>query len=237
MQNEIDALLSLKRPTGNHLTDAFGIHRHWGNGGWNPDKEYSPVHLGTADYSAHPAAAVSAPGSGLVYGEFVDGPVGSCTSFRPRLADGSITTRILVYLIHCEPTASNWEPVEAGQAITHHAGHGIGAPHLHVEVVMTPDLARSLQHQGLLSRHAVTREWLAFRARSSGLNDRRVLERVNDRLRAWGVTALYHDAIVLRGPLPRYKRSQYSDVGRGLTWVVDLNAIQAAAGSGKQWAA
>lgn len=237
MQHEIDALLALKRPTQNLITDAFGVHRHWGNGGWSPDAGYSPVHLGTADYSARPDRGIVAPGAGMVYGESVDGPVGSCTSFRPRLADGTISTQILVYLIHCEPTASRWESVEAGQTITHHAGHGIGAPHLHFEVVVTPDLAKSLQHHGLLSRHAVTREWIAFRARSIGLNDHRVLENVEQRLRSWCVTALYHDAIVLRGPLPRYKRSQYSEVGRGLTWVVDLNAIQAAAGSGAQWAA
>ena len=237
MQNEIDALLALKRPTTNRMTDAFGVHRDWGGSGWLPVSEYSPVHLGTADYSARTDPDIVAPGPGMVYGEMVDGPVGSCTSFRPRLSGGDISKDILIYLIHCEPTVSRWAPVEEGEVITRNAGHGIGAPHLHFEVAVTPELAKALQHQGLLSHHAVTREWLSFRARSSGLDDHRTMESVDAQLRRWGVTALYHDAIVLRGPLPSYKRSRYSDVGRGLTWVIDLNAVQAAAGSGAQWAA
>ena len=237
MQSEVDALLALKRPTDNPMTDAFGAHRHWGNGGWTLDAWYSPIHLGTADYSASSDKNITAPGTGVVYGELIDGPVGACTSYRPLLADGTISRRIIVYLIHCEPTLPRWAVVNAGDVITHHAGHGIGAPHLHYEIVITPELAKSLQHHGLLSHHAVTREWLEFRARSCGLDSVQALNAIDKQIERWGVTALYHDAIVLRGPLPRYKRSQYSEVGRGLTWVIDLNAVQSAAGSGAQWTA
>ena len=220
---EIKVLRSMKPPTANRITDRFGTMRLWGSTGWYPNSAYSPLHWGI-DYSARGDAGVYAPVDGQVWGEFVGGAVGSCTSFIPHI-DGKPTKHVIAYLIHCKPTGKQWLAVTAGDRITEHAGYGIGAPHLHWEVCVTPELARTLVADGLIDDTPVD-DWIEKKARVAGIGAFAAARRVEKQRRTHGITAVYRHAMVRAG-LPKYRLSRHSGVGRGETWALDMDALAA----------
>ena len=224
MDQLINILGNTVIPTPNRVTDPFGVWRIWGEDmGWNPNSKYSPIHWGT-DFSGRGGVdQIIAPVSGLAWGDLVPGAIGSCISVIPHL-DGEPVRDIIMYLIHCEPTASEWTACNARTTLTQHAGHGIGAPHLHWEVALTPRLARALQDVHLLQVQTIERSWWKYKSENSGLDHGYVEHRLRSQMVSHHITAIYNDAIVRDG-LPAYKRSGFSDVGVGETWIVDIMQI------------
>lgn len=222
MNRLINIVKNTAIPTPNRVTDPFGVWRVWGGTGWNPNAKYSPIHWGT-DFSGKGVDQIVAPVSGQAWGEKIPGAIGSCISVIPHL-DGEPVRDIIMYLIHCEPTASRWSSCNARSSLTSHAGYGIGAPHLHWEVALTPRLARALQDVKLLQAHAIDRAWWKHKSDNAGLDHGDVDPCLRSQMASHGIVKVYNDAIVRDG-LPAYKRSRFSDVGEGETWVVDIMQI------------
>jgi hypothetical protein len=125
---------------------------------------------------------------------------------------------VMVVLMHCDPTASEWIPVERGGALSQHAGHGVGAPHLHLEINCTERAWRELS--GHVDTGTVTDEAILRRASRAGLVPDKVLAAVRAQRRRWGITQLLEDGIETSG-LPEYRHSRYSRVGKGTTYRVN----------------
>lgn len=220
--HEIAALQTLQRPTSNPVTDPFGYYRVWGGSGWTHSKLYSPIHAGQ-DYSARPESVIAAPCDGWAYGEYMTGSIGSYTMFRPITPRGP-SEHIALYFIHCRPTAKEWTQYQTGDPLTVHAGYGIGAPHLHYEIAVTEQFGRVLELEKILNpAHVTLRDW-RLKAKEAGLPARRVLQRISDQMKAWGIQRVCYDYIV-RESLPKYKRSQHYEVGNGPTWILDPERI------------
>lgn len=224
-EHEIDTLLQLKRPTPNRVTDYFGFHRRWGEKTWNPNAGYSPVHAGV-DYSARPLADIVAPIDCLAWGDInrrdptVPESVGSYVMMRPILSTGEPSKYIALYFFHCEPTAPRWQEYKQDEVMTQHAGHGIGAPHLHFEVVVAEGLGKELVTRGILQEDGVKqREW-QLKAKFAKIDEREALQSIRHQVNTWAIRGIYKDYFVRVG-LPQYRKSQYSNVGTGLTYVID----------------
>ena len=204
----------LREPTTNRVTDLFGIDRYWDSEDWHPGAPYSPIHAGR-DYSASPDPNVYAPCDAWVYGETVGGSIGSIMYLLP-IVDGESDRGMMITLMHCEPGPSQWREVARGDVISQMAGHGIGAPHLHYEIDVTYARFEQLRVPKIPVRDTTIRG----KAARCRLNVADVMREVRDQKKRWGIEALYHAAII-RSSLPAYRHSQYSDVGKGRTAVVD----------------
>lgn len=204
-------------PTGNPLTDRFGIFRDWGPGGWTPSDEYSPIHTGV-DYSARPDGKIVSPIDGYVWGEKIDGLVGSYCIIRPEHSDQFMFT-----FFHCEPTGAEWKKVNKGSFITDHAGYGIGDPHLHFELATTHAVGRHLRHLGIL-RHINWRAVAEKRCEELGFNRDTVLSKIRAFKASRGVIDIGANYVVVSG-LPDYRRSKHSKVGIGPTYIIDPTAV------------
>lgn len=221
-RDEINALVTMQPPTLNRRTDAFGFSRAWGFETWHPQAAYSPIHAGV-DFSAEPNEHIQAPCDCMAWGWFVDGSVGAYTMIIPKIS-GSPSEEIALYLFHCEPTGRRWADFLRSERITKHAGYGIGAPHLHLECAVTPDLACALHAAGLLDLHRITKGHWMDKAREAEFSQSQAYQRVQKQKREWGISLVFNDAIV-RGALPPYRRSRHSRIGKGETWIIDLPAI------------
>lgn len=221
-KNALHVLDSLGRLATNPRTDPFGIRRHWGERHWIPGSGYSPIHAGV-DYSAEPDPVIFAPCAGLVYGHKVDWPVGSAVYIRPLLGEDPVDN-VMVVLMHCEPTASEWREVRDGEELTTHGGHGVGAPHVHVEVDVTIDVYRALVGDGIISDRAVTAETIRGRAARKDIDADLTEARVEQQCARWGIEFLGYD-VLIRSRLPAYRHSQYSRVGKGRTAIINPEKV------------
>jgi murein DD-endopeptidase MepM/ murein hydrolase activator NlpD len=221
---ELEAITSLRMPSDNALTDLFGFDRKWGFRAWRPSSLYSPIHAGI-DLRARPKSTIVSPADGWVWGDMVGGSVGSYVLIRPILEDRSPSQHVLLLMMHCQPTGARWRHARAGDRITEQASHGIGAPHLHYEINVSAQFGRVLQMERLISADAplTDTEWRR-KAREAQLSPRAALREVRAQCRRWGIREVHMDHFI-RGPLPDYRRSQHSEVGRGETWVVDPLAL------------
>jgi hypothetical protein len=219
-------LRSLLSPTDNPLTDDFGAYRDWGatdpytkRPGWTHDAGYRPIHYGV-DFSARPHAQIVAPCDGQAYGLMSrDRAIGALTLFIPH-RDGRPIDDAIIYLIHCEPTASRWETYKRGQALTQHAGHGIGYPHLHLEVAVSMAVYADLTAEGVLEPWPVSDDEMAARAKLSGLHVWRTLAAVRAQFESDRIDDISRDAII-RSVMPKEKQSRFSRVGREMYAVVN----------------
>ena len=214
----VEVLQNLTPVSPNDLTDAFGIYRHWGPRTWHPHAGYSPIHAGI-DYSAQGDEHIYAPCDAYAYGQMPGGPVGSALYLRPVVA-GEALDNVMITMFHCEPGPPQWREVAAGDVLTTHASHGIGAAHLHYEIDVTYDLYRKLVDVGLIRPRTVSEHTIRGRAARRKLDPGAVVEAVNAQRARWGIERLEHDAIV-RTALPEYRQSQYSRVGRETTVVIN----------------
>jgi hypothetical protein len=215
----IKELFNAAAPTGNPVTDTFGVFRHWGNdGGWTPSAEYSPVHTGV-DYSSKPESKILMPVDGFVWGEKIAGMVGSFCLMRPEHSDQYLFT-----FFHCEPTGSLWKHYKKGDEITTQAGYGIGAPHLHEELALTHSLGSHLRHRGIL-RGINWRDVVEKRCDELGFGKSEVLVRIRSMMASRGIVDIGENYIVLNG-LPDYRKSKHSKVGTGLTYLVDPRIVR-----------
>lgn len=213
----IKDLFQAAPPTKNPLTDGFGLFRDWGTGGWSPSEEYSPVHTGI-DYSAKPDQAIVSPIDGYVWGEKIAGMVGSYCIIRPDHSD-----QFLFTFFHCEPTGAEWRKVKKGFYVTHQAGYGIGAPHLHFELATTHSMGSHLRHRGVL-KHINWRAVVEKRCAELGFNLDTVLARVRTFMASRGVIDIGENYVVVSG-LPDYRRTKHSRVGIGPTYLMDPRVV------------
>lgn len=212
--NAEQILLSALSPTKNRVTDKFGMYREWGGNGWFPSSAYSPIHTGV-DYSALPEENIVSPIDGEVWGELVPGSVGSMTMIRSKASKDFV-----FYLLHCNPTQSQWDLAFRGNVVTKHAGHGIGAPHLHLELAITEKLACSL-NDGHFLEPIDWKEVMHARAEEAGLNPEEVYKRVKLTMRERGILEIGKNYVKVR-TVPMYRMSRYLDIGIiGETYFVD----------------
>ena len=215
MTHDIKALQSIIAPTKNPVTDGFGIFRHWGIDTWHPDRKYSPVHAGI-DFSALPEDRIAMPVKGEVWGERSRNPsIGSYCMILPERS-----AEVALYFYHCEPTGDRWRSFDRGEDVTVHAGHGIGAPHLHFEVNVTDEIGRQLLSDGILRpiNNLAVDVW--GRARDAGISPADTLRRVRRQMESWGILEIGENYMI-RQWLPEERRSRKSNIGKGPTWVID----------------
>jgi hypothetical protein len=89
---------------------------------------------------------------------------------------------------------------------------------------VTPRLASALRDVKLLQAQVIDRSWWKYKSDNAGLDHGDVEPRLRSQMASHGIIEVYNDAIVRNG-LPAYKRSRFSDVGEGETWVVDIMQI------------
>lgn len=222
---EIDTLLQIKRPCFNRATDYFGFHRYWGKNTWTPTVGYSPIHEGV-DYSASPHAEIVAPIDCVAWGDYnrrddrIPEAVGSYVMMRPIRADGEVSKYIALYFFHCEPTPGKWVEYKQDEVMTHHAGHGIGAPHLHFAIAVAETLGKELVARGILQEDGVQEKEWRLKAKFAKLDEADAMRSIRTQVRNWQMRGIYKDYFIRMG-LPQYRKSQYSKVGSGLTYMVD----------------
>lgn len=217
---DIDTLLGLTRPTPNRVTDYFGAGRLWGNRYWHPDARYSPIH-GGVDYTARGDASIVAPCDVLAWGDYRPGDVGSYIMMRPINEGGEPSKHIALYFLHCEPTPTKWLQFDKGMPMTRQAGHGIGAPHLHFEVVVSHSLGKELESRGIIHPDWVSLKDWRNKALVAGIDDDKALARVREQMNRWQIRGMYHDYMT-RAAVPHYRQSQYSNVGKhGAAYFLD----------------
>jgi len=221
-KDALHILSSLRRPTNNPTTDAFGIDRCWGRRCWSPDAGYSPIH-GGIDYSASPDPVVYMPCDGWTFGQWVGGAIGSAVWIRPTLGEDAVDNVMLV-LFHCEPTADEWLYCRAGDPITQHAGHGVGEPHLHLEANVTPEVTEAMIAEGMLIDREVSRHTIRGKAARKRIDPDAAEGAVADQQSRWGMRWIGYDYLI-RERLPGYRHSQYSRVGKGETHVINLTGL------------
>ena len=219
MRDDLDTLLSIRTPTTNVTTDNFGFKRLWSESTWNPDSVYSPIHAGI-DFSARPDSVVRAPCDILAWGALVESPIGSYIMMRPSLGGFPPSNHIAMYFFHCDPTDPTWMSVPGGTPLTYHAGHGIGAPHLHFEIAVSPEFGRYLLKEGILTDKAVTYHEMVNKARQAGIDETKAIERVETQKSTWGITRLCYSHMIVAG-LPYYKQSQHLPFTEGPVWLID----------------
>lgn len=230
LQQELNALRRMIPPTHNVETDAFGAFRDWGSRTWHPGAEYAPIHTGR-DYAVHPDHIIRMPLDGTHWGDWRPHPVGSYVMILPSI-EGSPAQHSAIYLIHCEPTNPQWAYLNQGAFLTDHAGYGVGAPHVHVEVAVTPELGELLNGAGLLDMTPIGEgHWLA-RARAAALEVNEVLEELGAQIDTWSIEQITRDVIV-RGVYPEYRLSKHSKLGAPV-WILDPEALY---GGAKEYSA
>jgi hypothetical protein len=218
--DELRALMNLKPPTENLLSDAFGLNRDWGKeNAWNPDlpenEKYSPIHPGL-DFTARGTHKITMPLTGRVWGDFVPGPVGAFCMILPDLCE-----HIALYLFHCEPTEPEWKEYYQGEYITDQAGYGVGLPHLHFELCVSDLLGRYLRdHTGLLRQFYDMDDHVLHKAKQCKIDEKKTLAAVKQQIHDWGISEIGMNYFV-RGPLPEYRQSRLTEVGKGVTWVIN----------------
>lgn len=216
LNQEIEMLKSMILPTPNKQTDSFGLHRDWAPNGeaWNPDSEYSPVHVGV-DYSARPETKIRMPCDGKIYGEMIGGLVGSYCMIVP-----TDTAQIALYYHHCEPTANVWVPFHRGEVCTFQAGHGIGHPHLHIELAVGSILGQHLMSAGILRPIKNLAQTIRDRAAGAGIDPEKTLARVKRQMKEQSIIEIGENYLI-RSAIPQYKKSRYTIVGIGQTYFID----------------
>ena len=213
MTETLKELSNVTLPTSNPLTDSFGLGRLWGGTGWHPESEYSPVHTGV-DFSARPSSDVRMAMKGKIWGDFVPGMVGSYCMMLPETSE-----EFAAYFFHCEPTAPIWVAKNKDDVVTHMAGYGIGAPHLHFELAITNKVGHYLMSNKILRKF----DWRAFaamKAQKAGFNVDVVLQRIQKQMQERGILDIGENYVLVYG-LPAYRKSTNSHVGNGMTFLVD----------------
>jgi hypothetical protein len=217
--------MSIKRPCFNRTTDYFGFHRHWGKNTWHPDAGYSPIHEGV-DYSAAPHSDIVAPVDCVAWGDYnrrddrIPEAVGSYVMMRPIRSDGEISKYIALYFFHCKATPNRWTEYKQDAVMTQHAGHGIGAPHLHFSIAVAEGLGKELIARGILQEEGVKQKEWELKAKFAKIDERKALQNIRHQVNIWAIRGVYKDYFIRVG-LPQYRKSQYSDVGIGLTYMID----------------
>lgn len=224
MEKEIVALRRMIPPTHNLLTDAFGGFRDWGQrrNQWHPGCGYAPIHTG-GDYAVHPDPIIKMPVTGTHWGDWRPHPVGSYVMILPSI-EGQPAQHSAIYLIHCEPTNPQWMFLNQGEYLTGHAGYGVGAPHLHVEVAVTPELGRRLYGAGALDMTPLGEGHWKARARAAALDVNKVLDEVAHQIDRFSIEQITRDVIV-RGTYPEYRLSRHSKIGEGAVWLLNPEAL------------
>lgn len=218
LQREVNALLTAISPTTNPVTDRFGGFRDWGADSWHPGAGYSPIHTGQ-DHSTRPKPTIRMPVSGTHWGDWRDHPVGSYVMIIPSI-EGSPAEHSAIYLLHCEPTSPQWMQVNQGSHLTDHGGHGIGAPHLHAEIAVTPELGAEIREAAPLDMTPVgTGHWRA-RARAAQLDVGEVLVEIGHQIQGFALEQITRDVIV-RGSYPEYRLSNHSRLGEREIWILN----------------
>ena len=233
LQQELNALRRMIPPTHNTETDAFGAFRDWGpgNGKWHPGAGYAPIHTGR-DYAIHPDHILRMPLDGTHWGDWRPHPVGSYVMILPSI-EGSPAQHSAIYLIHCEPTNPQWTYLNQSQHLTDHAGYGVGSPHVHVEIAVTPELGRLLYGTGMLDMTPIGEGHWKARARAAGLDVNAVLKELGAQIDQWAIEEITRDVIV-RGVYPEYRLSSRSWLGNGPIWIIDPESVY---GGAKEYSA
>jgi protocatechuate 3,4-dioxygenase beta subunit len=104
--------------------------------------------------------------------------------------------------------------------MTKHAGYGIGAPHLHFEVVVAEGLGKELVTRGILQEEGVKQKEWKLKAKFANIAEREALQSIRHQVNTWAIRGVYKDYMIKVGA-PQYKKSIYSKVGIGLTYIID----------------
>lgn len=220
LEYELETLKKIRLPTHNRTTDHFGILRKWGRHDWHPGCGYSPVHAGV-DFSERDDEKIYMAIDGKIWGEIINGSVGSYCMIIPENS-----FNVALYFFHCEPTETEWRQAYSGEHITNHAGYGIGAPHLHFELCVTESVGRILKEKNILRPIHRLENYVIEKARNAHINSIDAAKAVDNQIKTWGITEIGENYFV-RDSLPEYKKSRYSEIGRGMTYVIDpLHIIQ-----------
>jgi murein DD-endopeptidase MepM/ murein hydrolase activator NlpD len=219
IEKDLDILKKLITPTENKITDKFGLDRDWGSNGWTPKCGYSPMHMGV-DFSARPVANIQMPINGKVWGEFRAFPVGSYCLLLP---EG--TENISLIFFHCDPTNPRWVEYKQGDNITKQAGHGIGAPHLHYEVMITEELGKYLLSSEILSPLPNLKEVVYKKAEQANINKQEAMAECLKQTYDFGINEVGYNYFIQKD-IPSYKKSKFSNVGKGNTFIIDWISIQ-----------
>jgi len=218
-EKELQLLKTIQAPTNNIVTDNFGLNRDWGKNGWHPDCGYSPIHLGV-DFSARPDGNIYMPCLGQIWGDFRPYPIGSYCLVIPNNMEN-----ISFIFMHCQPTGSIWKRFDKGDKITTHAGYGIGAPHLHFEILVTKSLGKYLLELNILKKIENIEGEIIKKSRNSNINEYVALSECRKQLTMFNILDVGQNYIVQK-IVPDYKKSRHSLVGRDDTYLIDYNAIK-----------